>query len=501
MPGLVLNLGRVSDSDITQVNSNLVGSTNLSNDNRTWKYFIDRKYFIPKSVLVDGENTVTIRIQSQSFGKAGFVDGIPSVRSDWSEASPLVSDFLPSIFALLIVLLLSVLDFKNTTALSSRRSLIIVGTFVSLLQLFNSFYLYRADFLHAVLWLKLHFVVTVLGILFIFRFISKLSDGIKVQWPLWLTLLFVVICSLCPGVGANIPDAIRIAYLFGVWGIITVLYSFYLILSVFGKYLKNRDKYLFPVICGGAILIVFGGYDIIMLLEGVLPVAVPASGIGFMVFLLSGVFSLLALDRTIEVGELKMGLAEAKTKLGIADKESALGATIRQVAHDLRTPIAVIRVLTSEVEDKFPNSPENTLLQSVLVRMNDIVHSLTNVSNDKVEVNLLECIRTISAELGVRLAEKRIKIDLNVDNIDAWYDLNVSPIDLQRVVSNLVINAAEASADGAMIQVKIRRTAEAAIVLEVNDRGTGIPDSIISKIFDKDFTFGKKDGTGLGLFL
>ena len=68
---------------------------------------------------------------------------------------------------------------------------------------------------------------------------------------------------------------------------------------------------------------------------------------------------------------------------------------------------------------------------------------------------------------------------------------------LQQVLLNLLLNALEASRPGGRVVVRLQPAA-AALRLEVEDNGCGIPPENLSKIFNPFFT-PKERGTGLGL--
>ena len=65
------------------------------------------------------------------------------------------------------------------------------------------------------------------------------------------------------------------------------------------------------------------------------------------------------------------------------------------------------------------------------------------------------------------------------------------------MITNLVLNAVEASAEGNRVEVTLSLT-PAGMILDVADRGCGIPSADREKVFDPFFTT-KKEGTGLGL--
>ena len=76
-----------------------------------------------------------------------------------------------------------------------------------------------------------------------------------------------------------------------------------------------------------------------------------------------------------------------------------------------------------------------------------------------------------------------------------WFDTKK----LERVLYNLLLNACEASAgEGGQINVDLREV-PAGLQIRVSDNGRGIPESIRGKLFDPFISFGKENGTGLGL--
>lgn len=62
--GVLLNLGRIDDSDVTWVNGTKVGETYD-------KYDADRSYYVEPGVLVEGTNVIAVRVEDP-FGNGGF---------------------------------------------------------------------------------------------------------------------------------------------------------------------------------------------------------------------------------------------------------------------------------------------------------------------------------------------------------------------------------------------------------------------------------------------
>ena len=71
---------------------------------------------------------------------------------------------------------------------------------------------------------------------------------------------------------------------------------------------------------------------------------------------------------------------------------------------------------------------------------------------------------------------------------------------LQRALSNLVLNAMDATEEGGTIEIATELTPDGEIRIAVRDDGCGIPAAARERIFHPYFTT-KESGTGLGLFV
>lgn len=72
---------------------------------------------------------------------------------------------------------------------------------------------------------------------------------------------------------------------------------------------------------------------------------------------------------------------------------------------------------------------------------------------------------------------------------------------LRQVVSNLVVNAADAMTSGGTLRVETRALLRRRVRLRVADTGTGIPPGLKSRIFQPFVTSKGERGTGLGLWI
>jgi signal transduction histidine kinase len=90
----------------------------------------------------------------------------------------------------------------------------------------------------------------------------------------------------------------------------------------------------------------------------------------------------------------------------------------------------------------------------------------------------------------------RVRVTVTQEgNSTGWFDMRK----LERVFYNLLLNACEAvPSQTGHIEVALRATREG-VEVRVCDNGRGIPESVRGRLFEPFVSFGKENGTGLGL--
>lgn len=101
----------------------------------------------------------------------------------------------------------------------------------------------------------------------------------------------------------------------------------------------------------------------------------------------------------------------------------------------------------------------------------------------------------ISSEFKAHPEMAGHKIEVNID--EQLPDFAFCRLEIRRVLTNLVLNATQASNQASPIAIDITQNGDEVLV-KVIDRGTGIPEQYYDKIFDAHFTT-KENGNGLGL--
>ena len=119
----------------------------------------------------------------------------------------------------------------------------------------------------------------------------------------------------------------------------------------------------------------------------------------------------------------------------------------------------------------------------------------------------LRAVAREAAQLVLSAAKKRdIEICIEEQREPVWADVNLA--EMEQVISNLLLNAVQASPRGARVCVELGRCEiegaeggpQRAAFIAVHDRGTGIAPEHLAHIFDPFFTTKEVgEGTGLGL--
>jgi signal transduction histidine kinase len=215
-----------------------------------------------------------------------------------------------------------------------------------------------------------------------------------------------------------------------------------------------------------------------------------------------------------ELSEKNRELERTFTSLHVAQRRvlnserlAAIGRLIAVIAHDLRTPLSVVRAAGGELlreSAALGHAALGELGREVLAetdamqRMCSELLEVTRVSEGSLRLvhsELDEVIAAAIAPLAPLAAHHGVVVDIDLASHAAM------PLDadrLQRALRNLVQNACEAMPEGGRLYVESRREGDFATI-RVIDNGPGIPEEIADRLFEPFATYGKRNGSGLGL--
>ena len=195
-------------------------------------------------------------------------------------------------------------------------------------------------------------------------------------------------------------------------------------------------------------------------------------------------------------------LREAAQQKSRDQRLAALGRMTGGIAHEIRNPIAAMRLKAENALALGPERQGNALRTIVgqIDRLEGLVQSLLAlvqpVTLATVPVDLPAWLAERAA--GVQGRAEVARVELRVipgAPAEALFD----PIHLARAVDNLLDNALRHAPSGGRVVLSAAHD-EAVLRLRVDDDGPGVPESLQPQLFEP-FATGRADGTGLGLAL
>ena len=195
--------------------------------------------------------------------------------------------------------------------------------------------------------------------------------------------------------------------------------------------------------------------------------------------------------------ELRLGRVRALE----AERATALRESARQVAHELKNPLTPIRFAIARLRREAPPALTETVevLESESRRLEEMARSFAQFGRlpegPRAPVDLGELARAATRSAVPGDSPVTVAVDDDVPMVPGHVDA------LGRALTNVLLNAVDASPPGAPVRVSVRRAAldgRDMVEVAVRDEGCGIPASRISRIWEPYVTH-KAGGTGLGL--
>ena len=230
---------------------------------------------------------------------------------------------------------------------------------------------------------------------------------------------------------------------------------------------------------------------------------------------------------TTQLRESMKRLQASQERMMEQERFAFLGQMIGGLAHNLKTPIMSISGCVSDTDALVQECEESIGDASVteddfreiyaemkdwLVKisestayMSDIINAIKGqaaniITDDKVTFTIDEMIKRCTLLMRHELMNSGCKLKVEYDSqevISLRGDIN----NLVQVIGNLVSNAIFAQKQmGGDIELKISHDDQYLFIL-VNDRGTGIPENVMQKLFKSMVTSKGTMGTGLGLYI
>ena len=231
------------------------------------------------------------------------------------------------------------------------------------------------------------------------------------------------------------------------------------------------------------------------------------------------ILDVLASQVAVEVESCRLVEEKVRLERELVNREhlARLGQMAAQVAHEVKNPLSAIKSIAQVMREEEALSgydQDLSLIVSEIDRLNRTVSQLLAFSRpshaDSRPVQLSDL---ISATVTLAAGEAKERgVDLKVDSVADVTLTGPQAGALREALSNLVINAVQATEAGGEVNVEatVQTVAAAArrispggavtatLILSVTDSGPGIPPDVQKRVFEPFYST-KSRGTGLGL--
>jgi len=214
----------------------------------------------------------------------------------------------------------------------------------------------------------------------------------------------------------------------------------------------------------------------------------------------------------IEKARLYERTVDVEEQLRQNEKLSALGLLAAEVAHEIRNPLTVMKMLYHSLDLRFPaadpRAKDARLIEAKIEHLNKIVEQILAFARTTepqlTPVNLNALIDELGLLVRHKLANQNIEFVRDLQR-DLPLVLGDAP-QLEQAFLNLILNAAEAMPAGGRFVIKsctvrppLAADKPAHVAIEFRDNGRGMSEELQRRAFTTLLTTNKLKGTGLGL--
>jgi signal transduction histidine kinase len=211
----------------------------------------------------------------------------------------------------------------------------------------------------------------------------------------------------------------------------------------------------------------------------------------------------------IEKARLYERLVDVEEQMRQNEKLSALGLLAAEVAHEIRNPLTVMKLLYHSLNLKFaandPRSKDSQIIESKIEHLNRIVEQILDFARTTepklAPVNLNDLVEELGLLVRHKLANQGIKF---IRDLYPTLPLVLGDApQLEQAFLNLILNAAESMQKGGSLTIRSRilknRDNSEHVVIEFKDTGEGMTVEQRKRAFRAVFATTKVKGSGLGL--
>ncbi len=207
----------------------------------------------------------------------------------------------------------------------------------------------------------------------------------------------------------------------------------------------------------------------------------------------------------IEKARLYERVVDVEEQLRQNEKLSALGLLAAEVAHEIRNPLTVMKLLYHSLDLKFeardPRAKDAQIISAKIEHLNKIVEQILDFARTTepkfAPVNLNSLVDELCLLVRHKLANQGIKLvrDLKSDLPLVLGDAT----QLEQAFLNLILNATEAMPEGGSLTIKTTALQSAQVAVAFKDTGGGMSREQQQRAFKTVLATTKAKGTGIGL--
>lgn len=228
---------------------------------------------------------------------------------------------------------------------------------------------------------------------------------------------------------------------------------------------------------------------------------------------LSSLHALLMLDLAIILASYQESHTEqvrrrersaVEEKLTRAEHLAEIGQLAASLAHEIKNPLAGISGAIQIIQDAMTkDDPHRPIISEVIGQ----IHRLDATVKDLLlyarpippRASSFPLANAVARVLSVLREEPAmLRVQIEFDPGPAGATLHADEAQIEHLLMNLILNAAQASAAGETVRTRIEENGDDLLRFVVEDDGVGMPPEILDRAFEAFFTT-KAKGTGLGL--
>jgi len=206
----------------------------------------------------------------------------------------------------------------------------------------------------------------------------------------------------------------------------------------------------------------------------------------------------------IEKARLYERIVDVEEHLRQNEKLSALGLLAAEVAHEIRNPLTVMKMLYHSMDLKFapddPRAKDAEIMGQKMNLMNRIVEKILDFARHSEPhlqpVNLNKLIDDLGLLTRHKLRNQNIQLEKDLD--PALPQVMADPTQLEQAFLNLTLNAVEAMSNGGKLRIATRKNGSS-VEVEFQDSGEGMTPDQTQHAFTSLLNTTKAKGAGLGL--